>query len=512
MESKTTIGALLKQIENFIEIHSCIYLYGAGDFSGKWQSLLKKMKYKFHGLIVSEKREDVNYEFPVLSMDDTKDFIPADCGIILALSDIHHEDVKTSFLSFPVDIFALDDESVLYLYDYMVLYPLCKLWSRRFPPLPLPEKNDEWSNILVIRIDVLGDMLMTIPFLRELRKNYPNSKITLLLHKQNYELMKTCPYITRLLIYEGGLNDCVNENELLAFAEDNLISEQFDAVLTPREFLCGRNLAVECLLTFFCGARYRVARMRKFVWRQRLLYPLFKPLFSQMVYQEEPMHEVLGMLDMLDSCGLKIEDTKMEYWLSSKDKEFARDFFSPYLLDGDEILIAVGLVSRDCARTWSASKYMNLMTQVSNIFQGKIGFVLFGGTDACEAEKIVMQADGHLIDAVGKTGMIQAAALMEWCDIYLGSNTGLLHFAAALGKEVVEISAELPDGKETDDIHPLRMGAWGVRSFSVMPRTISGKCSGYCRKPYPHCIDNISVEEVANVLNRAIAILQLRKE
>ena len=504
VENKETVEHLLKQISNFMEMHSCIYLYGIGDFSGKWQSLLKKMKYNFHGLIVSQKSEEMNTEYSVLSLDELKTSIHDNCGIILALSDIHHEDVKFSLRSISADVFAIDDESVLYLYDYMILLPVCQQWSRRFPSLPLSENKNIWSNILVIRIDVLGDMLMTIPFMRELRRNFPKSKITLLLHQQNYNLMKDCPYITKLIVYGGGLNDYVNESELLSFAKDNLINERYDVVLTPREFLCGRNLAVECLLAFFCRARYRVARMRKFVWRQRLLYPLFKPLFSQIVYQEEPMHETMGMLDMLKSCGLKIENTKMEYWLEPKEAEFARDFFYPYHLKEGELLIAVGLVSRDRARTWSATKYRDLLTQVSSLRPGKVRFVLLGGADAGEAAKIVMQADGCLIDAVGKTSMIQAAALMERCNIYLGSNTGLLHFAAALGKIVVEISAELPNGCETDDIHPLRMGAWGVKSFPVMPKIISGKCAGYCRMPYAHCIDNISVSDVVTVLERAI--------
>ena len=62
------------------------------------------------------------------------------------------------------------------------------------------------------------------------------------------------------------------------------------------------------------------------------------------------------------------------------------------------------------------------------------------------------------INLVSKTDLNEIASCMKKCDLYVGSNTGLLHFASAFEVPCVTIYSELSDGKPTDGDSPCWMG------------------------------------------------------
>lgn len=48
------------------------------------------------------------------------------------------------------------------------------------------------NNILIIRLDEIGDVVMTTPFIRELKRNFPKANITLIVKPQIYNLVELC--------------------------------------------------------------------------------------------------------------------------------------------------------------------------------------------------------------------------------------------------------------------------------------------------------------------------------
>ena len=62
----------------------------------------------------------------------------------------------------------------------------------------------EARSILVVRLDALGDVLLTSPFLRELRRNAPKAKITLVVQPLALNLVELCPYVDRILTFRGN--------------------------------------------------------------------------------------------------------------------------------------------------------------------------------------------------------------------------------------------------------------------------------------------------------------------
>jgi len=58
------------------------------------------------------------------------------------------------------------------------------------------------KNILLIRLDGIGDFIYTIPSLKAVREFFPNSRIILLSSSVLKDLLFTCPYIDDFVIYD----------------------------------------------------------------------------------------------------------------------------------------------------------------------------------------------------------------------------------------------------------------------------------------------------------------------
>ena len=73
------------------------------------------------------------------------------------------------------------------------------------------QHGENVKSILVIRTDVLGDMVITIPFFRELRRAYPDSHITLVCNQSIYNLVEPMPYVDKILTVQQirGVNTCL---------------------------------------------------------------------------------------------------------------------------------------------------------------------------------------------------------------------------------------------------------------------------------------------------------------
>lgn len=71
------------------------------------------------------------------------------------------------------------------------------IWKQK----PYPQA-DEIRHILIVEPDPIGDMVLATPFLRELRRNFINAKITLVTRPSTYNLMELCPYVDRITVFK----------------------------------------------------------------------------------------------------------------------------------------------------------------------------------------------------------------------------------------------------------------------------------------------------------------------
>lgn len=102
------------------------------------------------------------------------------------------------------------------------------------------EKNSAGvENILIVRIDLIGDMILTSGFIRELRKNFPQAHITLVVSPLVYPIVELCPYVNEVLtsdidIFDGTFPELLEKIALLC--RDKLWQKKFSLAISPQ---CG---------------------------------------------------------------------------------------------------------------------------------------------------------------------------------------------------------------------------------------------------------------------------------
>ena len=491
----------MEKLKKFCQVHRNVYIYGAGEYGLYFLRAVEQTGERVAGFIISNGDTVKQYGLPVYTKDEVRKFLMSNDGVIAGFKLVGRDQIQ-KLLKIKIDVFSVDDYIVPLLEEYKEKFPVNK---------PIASKS--WENILIIRLDVIGDMVFTTPFIRELRRNYPNSHITLVARTQNETILRGCPYVSELLLYECELLENIIEScfqiksikeRVGKFVRANLVNRQYDVVFLPRDIFLGRNCVDEFLMAVCSNARYRIGRAM--TNSNEKLYELVFEMMSFVKFADRPMHEAEYVLDMLQAVGMKIENKKMELWPGESAIKAAQKMLSKDNSDGVR-RIAVGLASRDNARTWNPDNYRELFERLGKYYHGAIEFVLLGSDESLTASKR-LDGLGNVIDLVQKTTISEAIACVSLCDLYLGSNTSILHFASAMEVPVVEISCWLQNGDKKHRMAPHRMGAYGVESISLFPPHGIDGCSGACRKPYSHCINLITVDDVANAVKNMIDKLE----
>ena len=58
------------------------------------------------------------------------------------------------------------------------------------------------EHILLVRLDAVGDFILTTPAIRAVRENYPNAHITLVVRNHVYSLAELCPYVNEVIGFD----------------------------------------------------------------------------------------------------------------------------------------------------------------------------------------------------------------------------------------------------------------------------------------------------------------------
>lgn len=483
-----------------------IYIYGAGAYGQICYQYLQSNNINIAGFIVSqEKIPNPVCGIRVYSISEIVKLCCNKIGIIVAMN--RDREVVSSFLATNTQCCIQVMSSTLYRElreDYFL--QRIHFLAGKYPPASIYSLS-EFRNILVIRLDSIGDMIWSTPFFIELKNNNPNSHVTLLLRRDVFPLIKDCPYIDEFILFDCTLfpddNYIKIEKVDKEFAETHLQPKRFDAVFLirylPENYVDNMH---NVFLTLYCGAPVKIGRSGYETVSEKKIVDILAEAFSAIIQHRNKIHEVSRILEMIELCGGEIHNTNTHLWTNERAEKFADNIFIKQ--SSRLIKIAIAPITNDKNRDWSPEKYEMVMRSLFKRFRGGIQFVLFGGGNALFAINQMELEDLPIINTIAKTSLDQASAIMKRCDIYLGGDTGLMHMAAAFGLDVVEISMHLPDGVDTGIHAPARVGPWNVKSHVITPAKGLEECRGDCMKNYPHCINTISVRTVIQALEEFV--------
>ena len=327
-------------------------------------------------------------------------------------------------------------------------------------------------NILVIKMSSVGDVVMVMPSLKALRKKFPKARIHCLVGNDARKILHNCPYLDGLIVYDKKHKDR-GPFKFLKIAR-KLRKYRFDKVL---DFQNNRTSHLLSFLSFpnesygFNNGKYGFL----------LSHPVKK--YVKEVPAIKQQFQILSKLDINYS-----ENSYLELWISAKDKQYAKQ-----LLDSEWMGNAINIVGINIAasakwqtKNWPIEHIAKLCDRLS---ASHIRVIITGmDKDKELTQQLLSLTKSKPAIFAGKTDIMQLAALIKKCKVFITPDSAPMHVAAAVGTPFIAFFGPTDSSRHLSP----------AKKCVVMDKRLNcAPCySGYCKILSRACMEDISPEEV----------------
>jgi len=332
--------------------------------------------------------------------------------------------------------------------------------------------------IVVLGANWIGDAVMTIPALRQLRTSYPDAFISLYTRAWAEGVFRDANFIDEIVT--------ISSKGVFAQASE-LRKRKFDlSILFPNSFesaLVARIAGIERRLGYS-------TQHRGFLLTDRVPVPDWK--------NED--HESRYYLNLVQSiAGARAERSESELPVSKERREAAHSYlFESGVPDGGAIVGFGAGSTNSMAKRWPAENFARLADLLTD---AGCNVVLLGAANESDVSAAVTAAaKSQLTDPTGKTDLGTATAILSELDLFISNDMGLAHIAAAVGTPTIVIFGP------TNDVTTGPLGQF----VEIMREPV--ECSPCMLRECPidhRCMTRISPERV---FETAVKMLETRHQ
>ncbi|OQY02464.1 MAG: lipopolysaccharide heptosyltransferase II [Desulfobacteraceae bacterium 4572_130] len=280
---------------------------------------------------------------------------------------------------------------------------------------PIKLKNNNNPKILIRAANWIGDAIMTTPVIRALKKNYPDSHVSILAKPWVVPVFDNNPYIDKIILFDDKKTHKKGFG-FLRLAKD-LRKYKFDiSILMPNSFS-------SALITFFAGIPQRVGFNTD--TRTLLLNKCVK-----LNPQLKQGHLINYYLGILKGVNLKTYGQDLDLFMTINEKKNAQKILKNHQINIKKPIIginpgATGITSK----RWFPKRYAETAEKLAKIYNVKI--IIFGSSKEKELGDYIAEKSGNVcVNLAGKTNLRQAFSLIEKCCLFITNDSGLMHAAA----------------------------------------------------------------------------------
>jgi lipopolysaccharide heptosyltransferase II len=307
------------------------------------------------------------------------------------------------------------------------------------PPLSAALRHREaWHaarRVLLVRLDNLGDLLMTTPAIAAVRAWLPDAHITLLTSPSGALLGPHLPEVDEVVAWHAPW--VKNDAAISPTADLQRIAElaegSHDAAIIFT--VCTQSALPAALLTWLAGIPLRLAHCRENAYS----------LLSDWVPEPDTdlataRHEVQRQLDLVATVGFTSVDDRLRFALRAEDVRSVGAALRNAGIDPDRPLVVVHPGASAESRRWPAERFGAAAREVA---QSSGAAIVFTGSaaEASFIERAQAELDEPTASLAGSLSLGELGALIARAAVLLANNTGPVHLAAALGTPVVDLYA-----------------------------------------------------------------------
>ena len=349
-------------------------------------------------------------------------------------------------------------------------------------------------SIIIFRLDAMGDVVMTTPLFRELKRAFPKSHCTVVVQSAFRPLLATNPNIDEILTPPKVTAPYLPRRgrtllAILLLYWRCLRGRRFHIAISPRWEVDEHLATLLCLLT---NAARRVGYTERTSPLKQRLNRGFDRAFNICLSAGPVRHEVVRNLMVLETLGATVRDSSLEVRLTDRDRAFASRVLAN--IPASTKLVALGIGANSAGRRWPLSRYAECISRLSRLARVQPVIICSVG----ERQQALHLAKVLNCKAIilGGAPLRQVCAVLERCDLFIGNDSGAAHLAAAMDRRTIVIARHPRNGDPNHGNSPLRFAPYGREVHVLQPLSGMDGCTDCCHRPEPHCITAVSVDDV----------------
>ncbi len=300
-------------------------------------------------------------------------------------------------------------------------------------------KSETIKQILVVRTDRMGDVLLNVPAIRALKETF-GARITLLAHRELKTLFEAIPEVDEVITYdEERWQESFTERwRLLQLVRRRHFG--LAVILNP--------LRRMHILAFAAGIPYRLGYRRK--WAFLLTHSIADKKY------EGQKHEVEYNLDLVRAIGADTQDLRITLGRLAEEEAYVAQLCKKYALLPADTLVAIAPNTSNPAKCWPKEYFAQLIDKL--IAAGVKVAVIGAPAEHSAVLRLLAMTRQQPINLCGKLNLRQLAAFLARARLLIANDSGPVHLAAAVGTPAIVIF-----GRNIPGVGPRRWGPGRVR-------------------------------------------------
>lgn len=270
-------------------------------------------------------------------------------------------------------------------------------------------------NILVVRFSSIGDILLTTPLLRAIRRSQPGARITVLTKRAYLPLLSHNPHVHRVIGLAPGRS--------LSSLATELRGDEYTDLLDLHDNLRSRVLRVLVPGRWRSYPKHRLARAL-LIHAKRNRYRDRRPVAERYFSAARHLQAVP-------------DGAPPELFLGEEAVEEARGWLRSTGLESEASIVAVAPGAAHATKRWPVEHWRVLIERV--VDTGAAVVIVGGPDDTPVADRLLDAGRGRVASAAGRFGLQGTGALLQRARAVVSGDTGVMHMATAVGVPVVAL-------------------------------------------------------------------------
>ena len=283
----------------------------------------------------------------------------------------------------------------------------------------MPHFTTEPKNICILRLSAIGDICHTLPVVRTIQANWPTTKITWVIGKVEFELIKGIPDINFIVFdKKKGVKEYLK-------IRTQLNNIQFDVLLHMQMSLRAS------LISLVIKAKVKIGFDRKRAKDGQWLFT------NKKISHRPHQHVIDSLFGFSEILGIK--EHKFIWNIPIPDT--ARQSANTLIGNRTNYIIISPCSSKDY-RNWNVKGYAAVADYITEKYHYDV--ILTGGNSEIEkkyGEEIVRNCKHPPLNLIGQTNLKELLAIIEGAQCMVSPDSGPAHMSTAMGTPVIGLYA-----------------------------------------------------------------------